>query len=437
MRNFLMAAAVVTGVGVCTGAFAADYNNYANPFSTKTTAYLNFGFGGSGRNSDILSSLHYGLRMDSANPYVAQANGQPLRPAFVQADFNLHDGFSGAMLNGVRFASHVMSFDEDTGEETSYSLMDWGLLAVGAAALGFGIAEVVKTHDSPDPKSTSTSTVVQTPSGPLTVITNTVTGAVQGVVDAAGLPINLSTVTTPVHDALCSAVAALCYSDSQSNYRNASYMQERDIQRAFAADEQAVADDLERGMGADVLVKEAGQHVPPGAAVVRREHVLAAAGIRVQAVARLFQLVHRQRRARAAHARFQAGVARHEGGPVRAQRAQRVFGTRVRTLVVPGLEQPQIGSEYAQRWCAQGPGAGGFFAREAAFAQRDAAPGGIRPQRQAGADHGRVGGRGVRQRQPGGVAVERDAADAAGRRRKHLGPCGLGDGRGRRRGRIA
>ena len=157
MRNFLMAAAVVTGVGVCTGAFAADYNNYANPFSTKTTAYLNFGFGGSGRNSDILSSLHYGLRMDSANPYVAQANGQPLRPAFVQADFKLHDGISGAMLNGVRFASHVMSFDEDTGEETSYSLMDWGLLAVGAAALGFGIAEVVKTHDDADPKTTGSS----------------------------------------------------------------------------------------------------------------------------------------------------------------------------------------------------------------------------------------------------------------------------------------
>ena len=236
MRNFLMAAAVVTGVGVCTGAFAADYNNYANPFSTKTTAYLNFGFGGSGRNSDILSSLHYGLRMDSANPYVAQANGQPLRPAFVQADFNLHDGFSGAMLNGVRFANHVKSFDEDTGEETSYSLMDWGLLAVGAAALGFGIAEVVKTHDSPDPKSTSTTTVVQTASGPLTVVVNTVTGTVQQVLNTAGVPVDVAGLGQSVLNQVCAIapVPGVCLTENR--LQNASYMQERDIQREIWLD---------------------------------------------------------------------------------------------------------------------------------------------------------------------------------------------------------
>ena len=152
MRKLLIASAVVTGLGFCTGAFAADYASY----SPKTTAYLNFGFGGSAKNSSVLSSLHYGLRMDqSAVSTGATVVGQPVRPAFVQADFNLRDGFSGAMVNGVRFASHVNRFDEDGGN-TSYSVVDWSLLAIGAAGLGFGIAEVLKTKDSKDPTPTST-----------------------------------------------------------------------------------------------------------------------------------------------------------------------------------------------------------------------------------------------------------------------------------------
>ncbi|PTU32326.1 hypothetical protein [Stenotrophobium rhamnosiphilum] len=150
MRKILMAVAVVTSIGVCTGAFASDFNA---PNSPKTTAYLNFGFGGHGKNNDMLSSLHYGLRMDQSNPYSAQITGQPARPAFMQADFNLRDGFSSALVNGVPFASHVKKFDEDGGE-TSYSMLDWGLLAIGAAGLGFGIAEVLKTKDDSDPATT-------------------------------------------------------------------------------------------------------------------------------------------------------------------------------------------------------------------------------------------------------------------------------------------
>lgn len=151
MRNFLIATAMVTGLGVCTGAFASDFSN---PFGTKTTAYLNFGFGGSSKNSGVLNNLHYGLRMDRANPYQIQTNSQQVvRPAFIQADFTARDGFSGAMLNGVRFASHVKSFDEDGGD-SSYNMLDWGLLAVGAVGLGFGIAEVVKTKDDKDPTTT-------------------------------------------------------------------------------------------------------------------------------------------------------------------------------------------------------------------------------------------------------------------------------------------
>lgn len=143
MRKFLIAAAVVTGVGFCTGAFAADNASY----SPKTTAYLNFGFGGSANNTSLLSSMHYGLRMDQST---AATVGQPVRPAFLQADFNLRDGFSGAMVNGVRFASRVKQFDEDGGD-TSYSMVDWGLLAIGAVGLGVGIAEVLKTTDDKDP----------------------------------------------------------------------------------------------------------------------------------------------------------------------------------------------------------------------------------------------------------------------------------------------
>jgi len=223
MRNFLMAAAVVTGLGVCTGAFAADYSN---PFSTKTTAYLNFGFGGSGKNTDILSSLHYGLRLDQAKPSSIQSSAQPARPAFLQTDFNLRDGFSGAMVNGVRFASHVNKFDEDGGD-TSYSLVDWSLLAIGAAGLGFGIAEVLKTKDSPAPKTTT-----QTVTGPngVTQIIQTVNGVVTSVTTALGgsgtgtaIPAN------PVTGLTCSALGLLCFNQNYSAATDA--LAQRDIQR--------------------------------------------------------------------------------------------------------------------------------------------------------------------------------------------------------------
>ncbi len=225
-----MAAAVVTGIGVCTGAFASDYNT---GFSPKTTAYLNFGFGGNSKNSGILNSLHYGLRMDQSNPYSAQFGGQPVRPAFVQADFNLRDGFSGAMVNGVRFAQHLKSFDEDGGE-TSYSMMDWGLLAIGAAGLGFGIAEVLKTKDSPDPKTTTTT--VQTANGPITVIVNTVTGTVQQVLNAAGVPVDVQGLGQTVLNTVCgiAKIPGVCLSGNR--YQATQYLQERDIQREIWLD---------------------------------------------------------------------------------------------------------------------------------------------------------------------------------------------------------
>ena len=227
MRNFLMAAAVVAGVGVCTGAFASDYNN---PFGTKTTAYLNFGFGGSSKNNGMLNNLHYGLRMDRANPYQMQVSSQPARPAFVQADFNLRDGFSGAMVNGVRFASHVKSFDEDGGE-SSYSMMDWGLLAIGAAGLGFGIAEVLKTKDSPDPKTTT-----QTVTGPngvtqvITTVNGVVTSVTNAVAGATGIPVPANVVT----GITCATLKIACYNQNYSAATDA--LAQRDIEREMWLD---------------------------------------------------------------------------------------------------------------------------------------------------------------------------------------------------------
>ena len=180
MRKLLIASAVVTGVGFCTGAFAADYASY----SPKTTAYLNFGFGGNAKNSSVLSSLHYGLRMDQRAASAFSAVGQPVRPAFMQADFNLRDGFSGAMVNGVRFASHVKKFDEDGGD-TSYSVVDWGLLAIGAAGLGFGISEVLKTKDSKDP--TSTGATGGTGGNPVIGAVCSLAGGVLGTIGLGGI----------------------------------------------------------------------------------------------------------------------------------------------------------------------------------------------------------------------------------------------------------
>lgn len=175
MRKFLIAASVLAGLSV--GAIASASNS-DDVYGPSAKAYVNFAFGG--KSSSVPSNFHYGLRLDQ-DSRMATRMGRTSLPAIMQADFNLRDGFSRALVNGVPFASHVVAFDEDGGD-VGYSALDWGLLAIGAAGLGFGIAEVLKTKDDKDPQSTTGSTTGTTGGGGLlgTGLLGSTTGTTTG-----------------------------------------------------------------------------------------------------------------------------------------------------------------------------------------------------------------------------------------------------------------
>jgi hypothetical protein len=150
MRKLLIATAI--GAGLCVGAVAVAANS--DDLAPQARAYMNYGFGG--KDSSLPRNFHYGLRLDQ-DTRLATRIGRESMPSIMQLDFNAKSGFESARVNGVPFASRSLRLNED-GTETSYSVLDWGLLAVGVVGLGFGIAEVVKTKESDDPKTTGTST---------------------------------------------------------------------------------------------------------------------------------------------------------------------------------------------------------------------------------------------------------------------------------------
>lgn len=156
MRKLLIAASVLAGLSV--GAVASAANS--DTMASQAKAYVNLGFGGN--NSSLPSNFHYGLRLDHDSRMAARLGREAL-PAIMQVEFNAKNGFSSAKVNGVPFANRVTRFDEDGGS-TTYSVMDWGLLAIGTVGLGFGIAEVLKTKDDSDP-GTSTGTTTGTTGG--------------------------------------------------------------------------------------------------------------------------------------------------------------------------------------------------------------------------------------------------------------------------------
>ena len=222
MRKLLIAASMLAGL--CVGSVASAANNLDSS-APEMRAYMNFAFGG--KTKSIANNFHYGLRLDQNRSILARA-GRSM-PSLAQVDFTPKSGFSSAAVNGVPFASRIVKFDEDGGE-TSYSMLDWGLLAIGAAGLGFGIAEVLKTKDDPDPRTTTT--VVQGPNGPISVVVNTVTGAVQAVLDGAGIPIPLSDITGGLLTTVCgvASIPGVCLAD-RSSFERRMASQERDVQR--------------------------------------------------------------------------------------------------------------------------------------------------------------------------------------------------------------
>ncbi|TJY59346.1 hypothetical protein E4T66_13180 [Sinimarinibacterium sp. CAU 1509] len=140
MKKIALAAGLAVFVAAATKpATAADPLDRSPEFRS----YVQFQFGGE---TPALDSLHYGLRVD----HDARISDQPM-PAIAQLDFGIR-GFSMASVNGMPFARSVSLQQNDGYEETRWTAIDWGLLAVGIAGLGYIVYEVSDSNDvSPDP----------------------------------------------------------------------------------------------------------------------------------------------------------------------------------------------------------------------------------------------------------------------------------------------
>lgn len=111
--------------------------------------------------------LQYGATLDYDRRYLQSDLPQNVA-AHVSFD---QKGFAGAAINGVPFARRVtLQQDEGASEAgSSYTVIDYSLLAIGAAAIGFGIYEVADGKNTPDAATPATppgNPPAQPPSGP-------------------------------------------------------------------------------------------------------------------------------------------------------------------------------------------------------------------------------------------------------------------------------
>ncbi len=135
MKKFALAAGVAVLVATVTApAVAADPLNRSPEFRS----YLQFQFGGE---TPALDSLHYGLRID----HDSRISDQPL-PAIAQMDFGVR-GFTMASVNGMPFVRRLTLQQNDGYEESRWTAIDWGLLAVGVAGLGYLAYTVSDSND--------------------------------------------------------------------------------------------------------------------------------------------------------------------------------------------------------------------------------------------------------------------------------------------------
>jgi hypothetical protein len=149
MRNFMLATMMCLAVTLPAQA------NDTNFYTPKVNAYMHYNFGAASAHS---LGLHYGFRMDYNDSFQAAA-GHAM-PSLMQLDFSADSGFSGASLNGITFAKRSLRLNQsgEEGATTSFTAFDWGLLAVGVAGVGFGIYQVSRKDESPDPSSKPSNT---------------------------------------------------------------------------------------------------------------------------------------------------------------------------------------------------------------------------------------------------------------------------------------
>lgn len=115
--------------------------------------------------SSQATAMQFGASLDYDRRYINQT--LPGQPA-AQVNFD-RNGFVSASMNGLPFARRVAMQQAEGGAAVSYTVVDYTLLALGAAGVGYGISEVVNQRDTPDAASPGTppgQPPAQPPSGP-------------------------------------------------------------------------------------------------------------------------------------------------------------------------------------------------------------------------------------------------------------------------------
>jgi hypothetical protein len=142
MRKTLLAATVAALSSAAMLAVAADVDAVA----PETRAYATFSFGGTQKPEQ--SAFHYGLRVDYQDRLATVA-----RPAVMDLRFD-RAGLLDTRINGLPVVQRLSLNQDEYGSNlptTSYSIVDWGLVALGAVGIGFIAAETLGTEESPDP----------------------------------------------------------------------------------------------------------------------------------------------------------------------------------------------------------------------------------------------------------------------------------------------
>lgn len=142
-----VAASLILGIGstASAGVAAETLGERALWSDPAARAYLSLGFGAD--NNDQQSQLRAGLRIDRDST-MRWTEAKPI----ARVDFD-RSGLTEATLNGVPMVARDPVVYQKDGD-IIYNWTDWGLLALGAAGLGFVIFEVADNEDDPEPQRT-------------------------------------------------------------------------------------------------------------------------------------------------------------------------------------------------------------------------------------------------------------------------------------------
>jgi hypothetical protein len=148
MRTLLLSTAVAALSGAAMLAVAAD----ADMAAPEARAYATLSFGGAPSTNQ--RSFHYGLRLDYQDGPARSA-----RPPVMDWRFD-RSGLVDTRLNGLNVVRRLaLNQDESYGDygsgsgeaTTTYSVIDWTLVAVGVVGIGFVAAEALDTEETADP----------------------------------------------------------------------------------------------------------------------------------------------------------------------------------------------------------------------------------------------------------------------------------------------